>query len=152
MEDTTPLPAVSGLAPLVGTWRLILWGGSFLPDPQERVDAGVARFEWVEGGAVLAMHHDRDESGSPAARMIFGRDQDEEDYSVLYSDTRGVSRIYRMSFTTQEWRMWRDNPSFAQRFEASYSKDGSRMTGHWEKSIDRGAWEHDFNLEYSRVR
>jgi hypothetical protein len=152
MEDRTPLPAVSRLAPLVGTWHLVLWGGSFLPDPDGRVDVGLVHFEWIEHGALPAMHQGGDEDGAPAARMIIGRDQDENDYTVLYSDARGVSRVYRMSFTPSRWRMWRDNPSFAQRFEALISDDGSRMTGHWEKAIEGGPWEHDFNLEYSRIR
>jgi hypothetical protein len=26
------------------------------------------------------------------------------------------------------------------------------MTGHWDKAINGGAWEHDFNVEYSRIR
>ena len=152
MNDMAPLPAVSALAPLVGTWHLVLWGGSFLPDPEERVDAGLVRFEWIKGGAALAMRQGGDDNGPPAARMIIGRDGDEDHYTVLYSDARGVSRVYRMSFTSGQWRMWRDNPSFAQRFEASVSDDGSRMTGHWDKAIDSGPWEHDFDLEYSRMR
>lgn len=151
MEKVTPAPALSELAPLVGTWRLVLWGGSFLPDPEQRVDAGLVRFEWIEDGAALVMRQGGDDNAPPAARMIIGRDQDEDHYTVLYSDARGVSRVYHMSFGAGRWRLWRDNPSFAQRFEASLSDDGARMTAHWEKAFDGGPWEHDFNLEYSRL-
>lgn len=147
----TPTPALSELAPLVGTWRLVLWGGSFLPDPTERVDAGLVRFEWIEDGALLAMRQGGDDGAPPAARMIIGRDQDSAHYTVLYSDARGVSRVYTMSFTSRQWRMWRDNASFAQRFEASLRDDGSRITGHWAKAPDGGPWEHDFNVEYTRI-
>lgn len=152
MERSTPAPALTELAPLVGTWRLVLWGGSFLPDPEERVDAGLVRFAWIEDGAALVMHQEVDGDAPPAARMMIGRDQDEDHYTVLYSDARGVSRVYRMSFASGQWRMWRDNPSFAQRFEASLSDDGSRMTGYWEKALDGGSWEHDFDVEYSRIQ
>lgn len=151
MESETPAPALSELVPLAGTWRLVLWGGSFLPDPQERVEAGTVRFAWAEDGFVLVMHQVRDNDAVPAARMIIGRDGDEDSYTVLYGDARGVSRVYRMSFASGEWRLWRDNPSFAQRFEASISEDGSRMTGHWEKAFDGGPWEHDFDVEYTRL-
>lgn len=150
MERVSPLPALSELAPLVGIWRLALWGGAFLPDPVQRVDAGPVHFTWIEDGAVLAMRQGS-EDGPPAARMLIGRDQDEDQYTVLYSDARGVSRVYAMSFASGEWRLWRDNPDFAQRFEAAFSDDGSRMTGHWEKATDGGPWEHDFHLEYTRV-
>jgi hypothetical protein len=84
--------------------------------------------------------------------MLIGRDQDEDHYTVLYSDARGVSRVYRMSLVSGQWRLWRDNPTFAQRFEATLSDDGSRMTGRWEKAHDGGPWEHDFNVEYTRLR
>ena len=152
MDRVTPTPALSGLTPLVGTWRLVLWGGSFLPDPQQRVDAGLVQFEWIEDGAALVMRQVGDGTSPPLARMIIGRDRDEDHYTVLYSDARGVSRVYGMSFASDEWRMWRDNASFAQRFEASLSHDGPRMTGHWAKAVDGGPWEHDFDLEYTRLQ
>jgi hypothetical protein len=57
-----------------------------------------------------------------------------------------------MSFASGQWRLWRDNPSFAQRFEAALSNDGSRMTGYWEKAFGGGPWEHDFNVEYTLER
>lgn len=114
---------MSELVPLVGTWRLVLWGGSFLPVPEERVDAGTVSFTWIVDGAVLTMHQGGDDRAPPAARMINGRDQDQDHYTVLYSDARGVSRVCTMSFTSGEWLFWRDNPSFAQRFEASLSAD-----------------------------
>jgi hypothetical protein len=139
------------LLPLLGTWRLVLWGGSFLPNPDERVDAGLVRFEWIEDGAALAMRQGGEDDAPPAARMLIGRDQDEDRYTVLYSDARGVSRVYRMNFASGQWQLWRDNPSFAQRFQAMLSEDGTRMTGHWEKSFDGGTWEHDFNVEYTRT-
>src|SRR5689334_20906164 len=108
MEGVTPLPAVSALAALVGRWRLTVWGGSFLPDPEQQVDAGLVRFAWIEDGAALATRQG-DEGASPAARMLIGRDQDTENYTVLYSDARGVSRVYLMSFASGHWRMWRDS-------------------------------------------
>src|SRR5579884_321024 len=146
-----PVPALSELVPLIGTWRLTLWGGSFLPDPEERVDAGLVHVTWIEDGAALAILQRTDEDGPPAARWIIGRDQDEDHYTVLYSDARGVSRVYLMISASGQWQLWRENPGFAQRFQAMVSDDGSRMTGHWEKALDGGPWEHDFNVEYARV-
>src|SRR5207248_1529998 len=60
MENVTPAPAVRELAALVGTWRLVLWGGLFLPDPEEQVDAGPVHSVWIEDGAVLAMRQGGD--------------------------------------------------------------------------------------------
>jgi hypothetical protein len=64
---------------------------------------------------------------------------------VLYTDDRGVSRVYRMSFSDRTWRMWRDTPEFAQRFDAEVSPGQAEITGSWQKSADGGkTWEHDF--------
>jgi len=70
---------------------------------------------------------------------------------VIYSDDRGVSRIYRMSFEDAHWRMWRDTSEFSQRFQAQLDRDARTIRGRWEKSIDGGAnWEHDFNIDHIR--
>ena len=39
--------------------RLILWGGSFLLDPEQRVDARLVRCIWTEDGAARAMRRAR---------------------------------------------------------------------------------------------
>lgn len=146
-----PNPAVANLAILVGDWEMELSGASFLPSPQERVRGGRVHFEWIEGGALLAMRQGGNAGMPPAARWIMGRDEASDGYMVFYSDARGVSRVYAMSFAESEWRLWRDNSEFAQRFEATLSADQGTLTGHWEKSLDGGEWEHDFNVSYIRV-
>ena len=74
------------------------------------------------------------------------------DYCVLYSDDRGVSRVYRMSFSDGTWRMWRDTPEFSQRFGAEVSAGQAETNGSWQKSVDGGrTWEHDFTVRYSRL-
>jgi hypothetical protein len=42
----------------------------------------------------------------------------------LYSDERGVCRIYEMAIGDGEWRLWRQGEPFAQRFSATMSPDG----------------------------
>jgi len=87
----------------------------------------------------------------PIATWIIGRDEASVDYSVLYSDDRGVSRIYAMSLRDNRWRLWRDSAQFAQRFEATLSDDRNSIAGQWEKSSDGREWEHDFNVTYTRL-
>ena len=90
--------------------------------------------------------------GTPTATWIIGRDESESDYCVLYTDDRGVSRVYRMSFSDRTWRMWRDTPEFAQRFDAEVGPSQAEITGSWQKSADGGkTWEHDFMVHYSRL-
>lgn len=145
-------PGLADLAGLVGDWEVEIWNASFLPSPKERVSGGRVQFEWIEDGALLAMRQLGDSDGPPASRWIIGRDQASDEYAVCYSDNRGVSRIYSMSFKGTEWKLWRDNDEFAQRFHATLSGDGDVLTGQWEKSSKGGEWEHDFNLKYTRSR
>jgi hypothetical protein len=57
-----------------------------------------------------------------------------------------------MSFSDRTWRMWRDTPEFAQRFDAEVSPSQAEITGSWHKSADGGkTWEHDFMAHYSRL-
>jgi hypothetical protein len=126
-----------------------LYGAEFLPTPDTRI-TGWVHIDWVEDGTAVAMRQG-DSQRPPAAIWIIGRDDSEDDYAMLYADSRGVSRIYRMSFGGGRWRVWRDTPDFSQRFEADVASDGRKISGRWEKSADRGAnWQHDFNVDYIR--
>jgi hypothetical protein len=143
-------PALAELEPLVGHWRMEVDGVAFLPDPGTRV-TGSINVDWIEGGAAIVIRQG-DSEHPPAAVWIIGRDDTEDEYSVLYADGRGVSRTYRMSFGDAHWQMWRDTPEFSERFYAELDPAGQRISGRWEKSADEGAnWEHDFNIDYIRA-
>ena len=71
---------------------------------------------------------------------------------MLYADGRGVSRVYRMSFSDRTWRMWRQTPAFSQRFDAEISTSQAAITASWQKSVDGDrTWEHDFTVRYRRL-
>ena len=143
-------PGLADLAPLVGRWRMELYGAAFLPDLDTRV-TGSVEFDWIENGAAIVMRQGLGE-GPPAAVWIIGRDDNDANYQVLYSDDRGVSRRYEMSLLGHDWQMWRTVPEFSQRFEAVIESDGRSISGSWKKSSDGGStWEHDFNVDYSRL-
>jgi hypothetical protein len=139
----TTNPALAELRFLAGTWDMELSHASFLPDPDATV-RGAVTFEWMAQGAALVMRMGE-------ATWIIGRDDLEPDYHVLYADNRGVSRVYRMSFSNGTWRMWRYTPEFSQRFDAEVGADHAEIKGSWQKSFDGGTtWEHDFRVRYSR--
>ena len=147
-EAMTTNPALATLQFLAGAWDMELSEASFLPDPDASVH-GPVTFEWIEQGAALVMRMGG--AATATATWIIGRDDSEPDYCVLYSDDRGVSRVYRMSFSDGTWRMWRDTPEFSQRFHAEVSPGQADITGSWQKSVDGGrTWEHDFTVRYSR--
>lgn len=94
-------PALANLAPLVGRWRMELYGAAFLPDRDTRL-TGSVEFGWIEDGAAIAMRQAAD-VGPPAAVGIIGRDGGDANYGVLYADDRGVSRRHGMSLAGRDW-------------------------------------------------
>ena len=145
----TPNPALDDIAFLAGTWDVELSNASFLPDPADTV-RGRVDVEWIADGALLALFQDREPGTPAAATWVFGRDDSSGQYQVFYADSRKVSRIYTMSFAGSIWRMWRDDPTFSQRFEAIVNDDRTAIAARWERRSNGGGWEHDFDLTYTK--
>ncbi len=143
-------PALASLEGLVGNWAMELSNASFLPDPSTTVKGSVA-FAWVQDGAFFAMRMGDMPPSPPNAIWLISRDESVSNYTVLYYDARRVSRVYEMSFADGLWKMWRQAPGFWQRFEGTVSDSGTTITAHWEKSPDGTAWEHDFDVTYTKV-
>jgi hypothetical protein len=143
MSRLPPNPALEQLEVLIGEWEVEV--------PQFPGQRGRATFEWLEGGAYLRFHADAPDP-APSATLIISRDESSGVYTVLHYDSRGVSRVYQMSFGDGAWKIWRQAPGFWQRFSGTLSDDGSSIRATWEKSPDGSGWEHDFDLICSRVR
>jgi hypothetical protein len=144
-----PNPALEPIAFLAGGWEMELSNASFLPSPSDTAKSP-ASVTWEQEGAFLVTHMGDKQQGTPTATWLIGRDESAPTYTVLYFDARKVSRVYSMSFTDNEWRMWREAPGFSQRFVGIVSPDRNTITAHWEKSFDGTTWEHDFDVMYKR--
>jgi hypothetical protein len=84
--------------------------------------------------------------------MIVGGDDVVDDaLTMLYHDSRGVSRVYRTSFADRTWRIWRDAPGFNQRFTGTLDEAGRTLDARWELSTDGSTWNLDFELIYRRT-
>ncbi len=57
---------------------------------------------------------------APDNVSIIGCDAANGTYIQLYSDERGVCRIYEMSIDNGEWKLWREGEPFSQRFTAAF--------------------------------
>jgi hypothetical protein len=139
--------ALKRLALLVGRWTIEI---TMPTEPPTKI-AARATFEWLPGNIFLIYRSEVDNPDFPKTESIIGCDGELDTYSMLYADSRGVTRLYSMSLSDTEWRLWRNDPKFSQRFSATLSADGSTMTGKWEKSFDTIHWEHDFQLTATRV-
>jgi hypothetical protein len=142
MPPLPPNPALKPLEALIGEWQVEV--------PQFPGSQGRAIFEWLEGGAFVRFHADAPEP-APIATLIISRDDASEFYTIFHYDSRGVSRVYQMSFDAGRWKMWRDAPGFSQRFSGTLADDGASILATWEKSFDGMSWEHDFDLVYTRL-
>lgn len=145
-----PNSALERLGIFTGEWDIEITAMSFHPDPSAIV-SGHASFAWMEGGAFLLHHAEIPNTDFPREIAVIGADDAAEIYRMLYFDSRGVSRIYRMTLSGGIWTLWREFPGFSQRFHGTFSDDGKVITATWEKSSDGSSWEHDFNLTYTRV-
>lgn len=143
-------PALERLAVFVGEWNMEITAMSFQAD-KTAVVRGRASFEWTEDGAFLMQHSDVPDSDFPRGTSVIGPDDTAGTYCMLYFDSRGVSRIYQMSLSADTWKLWRDFPSFSQRFTATFSDDHNVMNARWEQSSDGSNWELDFEETYTRV-
>jgi hypothetical protein len=111
---------------------------------------GHSTFEWLREGVLLIWHFRWDES-IPNAYSIIGHDDTVGPCTMLYSDERGVARIYQMTLDGRAWAMWRESPGFSQRMTGTLSDDGNTIVCHGEWSRDGSTWERDLDVLYSRV-
>jgi hypothetical protein len=150
MAQAITNPALAELEFLLGSWEMTLSAASFLPDPNQTL-TGHVEVEAIEGGRLVAVRQLTDPGGPPAAIWVIGRDDSQPDHTVLYADSRGVTRVYTMSLNGDRWKIWREDPDFSQRFDAAIAPERNRISGRWEKRSSTGEWEHDFDLAYTRI-
>ncbi|MFD9286753.1 hypothetical protein ACFWBV_00215 [Streptomyces sp. NPDC060030] len=115
-----------------------------------------SRFEWALDGQVLVQRTEIPAPAAPDGLMIVRADPATGSYTQHYFDSRGVARLYAMTFDGRVWTLTRESPDFTplefrQRFTGTFSEDATAITGGWEVRFDGGEWEHDFALDYRRV-
>jgi hypothetical protein len=148
MDQPTAENALKELEPLVGEWKLEATPPGGPPWPGE---ASVT-FEWMEGAPFLIERSKVEMPEAPNAICIIGCDAASGRYFQLYSDDRGVCRVYELSIGHGEWKIWREGEPFAQRFTGRFSEDGDRIDARWQAAKDGTNWETDFELVFTRVR
>jgi hypothetical protein len=145
--------SLEALEPFVGEWSLVAVFKDMPP-----ADAGArVTFEWLPGKTFLIERWEVPVPEAPDGIAIIGADPESEgNYLQHYFDSRGVARVYRMSFEEGVWKLSRDEPDvspldFSQRFTGTFSEDGKSIAGSWEINHDGKTWEHDFDLTYLKA-
>lgn len=147
IDQPTAEQALKRLEPLIGEWALEATSEDGEPWPGE----ARARFEWHDSGAHLISRSMIEVPSAPNTISIIGCDGASGTYFQLYSDDRGVCRVYEMSIGDGEWKLWREGDPFPQRFTATISENGDTIAGRWEKAEDGTNYTTDFFLTYKRV-
>ena len=140
-------PALGLLDVLVGEWTQRVSGHG---DP-----VGTITFEWALGDAYL-LQRSTLPLPFPESLAVIEHDDAIAEFRMHYFDSRGVTRLYRMSLRGSRWTLLRTEPDFAplpfaQRYVGTIADDGRSVDGRWEQSHDGGAtWELDFAISFER--
>jgi hypothetical protein len=147
MGQVSAEQALRALEPLVGEWTVEAKG----PDGRAWPGAGRASFQWHPSRAHLVQRTVIDMPGAPDSISIIGCDGADGRYVQLYSDERGVCRIYAMRIDATEWMLEREGEPFPQRFTGTFSDDARTISGRWEKAENGPEFTLDFYLTYRKV-
>jgi hypothetical protein len=143
---------VEGLEALIGVWSM---AAAFPGAPPSDL-RGRTVFDWMSGKKFVVQRWEVPHPDAPDGIAIIGVDRAAQKYMQHYFDSRGVARVYGMSFADGVWELWRTTPDlspldFPQRFKGTLSAAGDVIEGRWEIARDGSTWEHDFELTYTRV-
>jgi hypothetical protein len=152
MKEEDPSPEMAALEPLVGQWSV----EALFPGAPPTDLRGRTVFEWMTGGEFLLQRWEVPIDEAPDGLAVIGPDHGNSAYLQHYFDSRGVARVYAMSFGSGVWKLSRTNADFspldfAQRLTGSLSDDGRTIQARWELAHDGSTWEHDFDLVYTRM-
>ena len=152
MQPPDTNPAIARLEPFVGDWSI----QALFPQAPPADARGRMVFEWMPGGQFLVQRWDVPIPEAPDGLAVIGLDRSGEAYLQHYFDSRGVARVYEMTFGNGVWTLFRGSADFSplhfsQRFTGTFGDDGRTIQGRWEISHDGSTWEHDFDLRYVRA-
>jgi hypothetical protein len=151
---TADLPDAGELEPLVGSWTV----GAEFPEPGPGVVRGRVTFEWLLERRFVLQRSETDHPDAPDSHSILAPDPARPNgYRQHYFDSRGVVRLYEMTFDGRAWTLTHRTPDFspldfAQRFTADLGNGGDTLSGAWYTApAGSDDWRLDFRLTYRRT-
>ena len=146
-DQPTAEELLAQLERLVGRWTVeSRWPGDDEPWP----GGGETTFEWHDSRQHLVQRSTVELPEAPDSVSIIGCDAANGTWYQLYTDERGVCRVYEMSIDQREWKLWRSGEPFDQRFSAVLDDDGTTMSGSWDR-VDDGELVVDFEQTFRRT-
>src|SRR5262245_49415451 len=142
---------LDALQPFIGEWSV---EGRHVALPNALI-RGRSVFEWW-GDRTFLMHRSTfGHPDFPDSISLIGATRPDDGLAQHYFDTRGVHRVYEMTFDRGVWTLDRKAvgpKDFDQRMHATFSADGNTITAEF-KARDSVTHEmrHDFSVTYGRV-
>ena len=138
------MTALTRLEPLLGVWTVGVEAFG--------IDSGRSTFEWALGGSYL-LHRSVMPGPVPDSLGVIAPDDD--GFTVHYFDSRGVTRLYAMTFDGTTWTQAREAEDFSpltfrQRFTGVLEDGGQTIRARWEHDRE-GDWDTDFEMVYRRI-
>ena len=150
------MESLQALEPLIGEWSVqaLFPPGAPAGLGGKAVDGRVT-FSWTLGGRFVLQRVEIADPQVPDSIALIGPDPSGRGFTQHYFDSRGVARVYAMSFADGIWTLLRERADFTaldfrQRFRGELSAGGARIAGRWEVG-DGDGWKHDFELAYTRI-
>jgi hypothetical protein len=144
MELPARDPALDELDVFVGEWD------TEATHPMlEHPVRGRCSFEWLTGRAFLIQRSESPPHTVPSSIAIIGGGDTPGVWPMHYFDSRGVMRIYELSFRDRVLKIWRDEPGFKQRSVGQFDEDGRTLRATWELAED-GPWKPDLVMTFRR--
>lgn len=135
---------LSAFDALIGTWTTASTHPQF-----DGTVHGTTSFAWLEGNAYVIQRSHNDHEAFPDSIAVIGPPEDGDGLLMEYFDSRGVRRTYAIALEDGVLRVWRDDPSFAQRYAATVGDDA--FDGLWQLARTPGDWADDLAVRYRRV-
>jgi hypothetical protein len=152
--DRYPNPPLEVLKPFLGQWQQTARIG------EQTMLVAITSFRRLGHGGLVVQRTDPPTHLAPEwagaaprwVEAVFGRDDHSGEFTMLYTDSRGVGRRYSMGFDGRRWTLTaRAGTEFHQRFEATFGGDGQTIAGRWDASADGRSWSTDFDIVYRRI-
>jgi hypothetical protein len=108
-------------------------------------------FEWTLDGAFVLQRSTIEIPEAPNALCVIAAE--ENGFRQHYFDSRGVVRVYAMTFDGRTWTLTREQPDFSDfNFSQRYvgELEGDVIRGAWNINED-GTWRKDFDMNYTRA-
>src|SRR6266487_5878464 len=126
----------------IGEWRL---EAPAFPIPTELADDARATFEWTLDGTFLLERSYIPGPAAPDGLCLVGLDGD-DGYTQHYFDSRGIARVYAMTFDGRDWTLERNRArlhtaQLPPTLVRNVQHRPHQNRGRWESSPDGSTWE-----------